>query len=52
MFFLYINSLLIFIVLMSNIILLSRGLNNLKLFQFIGLSSLNTLTTILLFTII
>jgi hypothetical protein len=52
MFFLYINSLLIFIVLISNIILLSRGLNNLKLFQFIGLSSLNTLTTILLFTII
>lgn len=46
------NIYVLYFVILSNALLLWRGLDNLKLFQFLALSSLNTVTTILIFLVL
>lgn len=43
---------LILFILLSNILLVLQGIDNVKLFQFLALSGLNTITTILLFILL
>ena len=50
--FISVKYLFLLFILLSNILLVLQGIDNLKLFQFLALSGLNTVTTIILFILL